>query len=219
MAPALFLLVATPVFADRWGKPGEQTYFSQNQGFRFTVLPRVLSSSSAYWLDKEEDPRKRGQAPGQRDTCVGQLERRSEDGSYVPVWRAWSWSTPWPVLALLTRDGRYVVTFDNWHAVGYGDDTVVLYGAKGEKLASFGLSDFLTQEQIAQLSVTVSSIWWGGKHRFDENETSLVLEIVKSPKPKDSRLEPEPWLIATLSLESPAAGFRVTPARPTRPRN
>ena len=211
LAVAVVLMVATPAFADSWMPPGEQTYHSQSQEFRFTVLPRVLSSTSAFWRDGKEDPRQRGQAPGQRDTCIGQLERRTEDGSYVPVWRKELVNAVAPVSALLTRDGRYVVTFDNWHMMGYGDSTVVLYGAQGEKLASFGLSDFLTQEQMAKLYRSVSSIRWGGKHHFDESEKSLVLEIVKGS-------EAEPWLIATLSLGSPSAGFRVSPARPARSR-
>jgi len=75
-------------------------------------------------------------------------------------------------------------------------------------VSSHALSDFLTKEQIAQLFVSVSSIHWGGAHRFDDTSHHLVLEIVKSETP---------WLLATLSLESPAAGFRVSPAPRDRP--
>ena len=200
---AILALAIGPVRADRWMPPGEATYVSSDQRFRLTVLPRVLSSSQAYWSDHQADPRKRGQAPGQREACVGQLERRMPDGSCALVWRRDLVNDVAPVSALVTRDGRYVATFDNWHAMGWGNSAVVLYGPEGELLASFALGDFLTKEQIAQLSHTVSSIAWGGLHRFDASEEHLILEIVKHDTP---------WLTATLSLHSPAAEPRVTPA-------
>jgi hypothetical protein len=89
---------------------------------------------------------------GKQDVCIGQLEKRAADGSHV-------------------------VTFDNWHEMGYGADVVVIYGQDGRLIASFGLDHFLSMKENAALRRSVSSIDWGGDHHFDETEKYLVLEI------------------------------------------
>jgi hypothetical protein len=41
-----------------------------------------------------------------------------------------------PVSALVSEDGAYLITFDNWHSMGYGDDVVVLYRTDGTLIHS-----------------------------------------------------------------------------------
>jgi hypothetical protein len=163
--------------ADRWGPPSDRTYLSQGQHFRFSVHPRVLSSAADYWHDYDRGPHKRGQLAGKQDVCIGQLEKRAADGSYVSVWKRELVNDVSPVTALVTTDGSNVVTFDNWHSMGYGADVVVIYGPDGQLIASFGLDHFLSMKEIAVLPRSVSSIQWGGDHHFDETEKHLVLEI------------------------------------------
>jgi hypothetical protein len=43
---------------------------------------------------------------------------------------------------------NYVVTLDNWHEVGRGDNVVAIYGPDGKLVRQLALSDFLTQQQL-----------------------------------------------------------------------
>jgi hypothetical protein len=89
-----------------------------------------------------------------------------------------------PVTALVSNDGRYMATFDNWHSTGHGDKVVVIYRSDGTVVNNLGLDDFLTEEDIESLPRSVSSIQWSGKHRFDESQGLLVLKV--SPDGKDT---------------------------------
>ena len=68
-----------------------------------------------------------------------------------------------PVEALVSDTGRYVVTFDNWHSLGYGPNVVVIYGAEGQLLRSFSLEDLLSEAELRLVFRTVSSRWWPGE--------------------------------------------------------
>ena len=91
---------------------------------------------------------------------------------------------------LVSNNGDYVVTFDNWHSVGYGDNVVAIYSANTGKLVrKLGLEDFLTESDISALPASVSSIWWPGKHRFDYSSGHLVLQVTKSTRVWDKDAE------------------------------
>ena len=62
---------------------------------------------------------------------------------------------------MVSDDGRHVVTFDNWHAVGRGDDVVAFYSA-GRQLAKYSLEQILTPQELTRVPMTVSSMWWRG---------------------------------------------------------
>ena len=189
---------ASATLADKWMPPGHTSYHSQDKQFRFDVVPRVLSSAADYWRDYDRGPHKRGQMTGKQDVCTGQLEKRAADGTYDLVWKRELVNDVSPVTALVTTDGSHVVTFDNWHSMGYGADVVVIYGPEGKLVASFGLADFLTKQQIASLPRSVSSIMWGGEHRFDEAEQHVVLQVV-AKQYEDAQRRPE-WLSVVISL-------------------
>ena len=194
-----FALSSSATLADRWMPPGPTSYYSHDRQFRFGVAPRVLSSSADYWRDYDRGPHKRGQAAGKQDVCTGQLEKRAADGSYAVVWKRELVNDVSPVTALVTADGSHVVTFDNWHSTGYGTDVVVIYGPEGRLVASRGLADFLSREQMASLQRSVSSIAWGGEHRFDETQRHVVLQVA-ADKHKDTKTAPE-WRSVVISLE------------------
>ncbi len=46
-----------------------------------------------------------------------------------------------PASALVSSDARFVVTFDNWGALGHGPHVVVIYDADGQLIRSLSLSD------------------------------------------------------------------------------
>ena len=196
---ACLAFAATPTPADSWVAPREATYYSRGREFRLRVFPRVLSSPGDYWHQYDQGPGKRGQAAGQRDVCLGQLEKQARDGSYGVVWKRTLVNDVSPVAALVTSDGSHVVTFDNWHNMGYGGDVIVIYGPEGKLVASLGLSGFLSTEQIARLPRTMSSIQWGGAHHFDETEKHLVVLVAAGNH--EGAGAPADWRSVVLSLE------------------
>lgn len=142
-----------------------------------------------------------------------------------------------PVSAIVSNDGRYFVTFDNWHSMGYGDDVVVLYRSDGSVIKKFGLEDLLTEGDVETLPHSVSSIWWGGDHYINESAGLLILKIIsnrKSPweegaqfhelkielatgrtfEPKRA-LFPQPRVFVSVEAENTNAPSDVSPGKPT----
>eukprot|EP01035_Chromulina_nebulosa_P009054 gene9054-12233_t len=69
----------------------------------------------------------------------GWLERRDAAGHWSTVWRKPLVNDVSPVSALVANDGGHVVTFDNWHSMGFGDDAVVIYGPDGAVVRAMAL--------------------------------------------------------------------------------
>ncbi len=63
-----------------------------------------------------------------------------------------------PVDLLLSNAG-YLITFDNWHNLGYGK-AVAIYGPSGKPLASWQLEQLYTRDQLDAIKKSVSSRWW-----------------------------------------------------------
>lgn len=75
-----------------------------------------------------------------RDVCTATLYERKFLVWYAPKWTAPLSNRVAPVSALVSDSGRYVVTFDNWDQVGYGDDVVAVYdGSNGTLLWKYRL--------------------------------------------------------------------------------
>jgi hypothetical protein len=85
-----------------------------------------------------------------------------------------------PVDALVSSTGQ-AVTFDNWHSVGHGSDTVVIYDAQGNVVRALALHDFLPDDYIGALPHSVSSLHWGGEHCITGGDRRLVLRVAVPP--------------------------------------
>ena len=177
----LMLPTAERVAADSWLPPMTAHYDSPDGTYRFTVIPRKLGSTLGYFLDLKNDTPLPGQDPTGPFFCRGILATKDADGGYRVVWETALSNTVSPVHALVAPEGRYVVTFDNWHHVGYGDNVVIIYGPGGRMIREFGLADLMSEEMVRMLPRSVSSIWWGGDHHIEDGET-LVLSIVANGK-------------------------------------
>lgn len=63
-----------------------------------------------------------------------------------------------PVEAVLLDDGS-LMTFDNWHNMGYGK-VVVLYDRAGKVVWSHELEDVFSEDLLRSIPHSVSSRWW-----------------------------------------------------------
>ena len=155
ISAALAVALAGFAAADSWLAATEQDYYSASEAYYLHVVPGNASTP----------------AQGTLYMALGR------EGNYVEDWSRWLENPTAPHKVLVSDDGRYVVTFDEWGGVGYGPNVVVVYGPGGQTLWKFALEDLLTEEEIAAVPHTVSSRWWGGEHYFDEEAGDLVLAV------------------------------------------
>lgn len=164
---AASVAVPTPGYGDRWNLPVTRTFHSANLRYRLVITPRQIESQLAYF---------EGRVP------AGSVGPSARFGSRHVIGYTTERTFPLlndvsPVNALLDNRGHYVVTFDNWHSIGLGDDVVVIYRSNGQLIRKYGLEELLTDSDILLLSRTSSSLLWGGPHRIDERAGELVLTI------------------------------------------
>ena len=154
---------AAPAPADSWIAPYEQDYYSANKAYYLHVVPG-------------------DGAPHARGTLNEAARREGDD---LRVWSAELLNPAAPHKVLVADSGEYVVTFDDWGRVGYGDNVVVIYGAEGDVVKNFALEDLLTEEEIADVPHSTSSRWWGDEHYLDEAAGVVVLLVVAGPPEPD----------------------------------
>lgn len=179
----ILLMVTLPcsVEADSWRLPEKQKYDSPNKRYYLEVTPKKLESQLSYFQDKVVG-KERASAlkEAKNNHAKGQFCVRSTFGGCSLKWNFPLVNEVAPVSAIVSNNGDYFVTFDNWHGVGYGNDVVVIYKSDGSLIKKFGLNDILTDGDIEVLPHSVSSIWWGGKHYIDEATGNLILKVVSN---------------------------------------
>lgn len=162
--PAVFrclVLVALALFpawagADDWMQPTTETTVSASGQYRVTVVPRPHAGPLA------------------------RVERLMSPGQWESVWHEALVNAVAPVSVLLADDASYLVTFDNWASVGYGEDVVVIYDRGGKLVRKLSLEQILPPERLRLVPMSVSSRWWGGKHRLVDGDRVLELQVFKS---------------------------------------
>jgi TonB family protein len=165
---------------DEWRLPTEAKFYSSNKQFRVDVVPRPVESQLQYFTDKVEGNPKPGMPPRSKLERPHATFRTRRWWGYAEVRSFPLVNEVAPVSAIVSSSGQYLVTFDNWHGLGYGNDVVVIYHTTGDLIAHLGLEDFLVEGDIDTLPRSVSSILWGGEHRIDEAKAELVLQIVSN---------------------------------------
>lgn len=194
------LLQALPAVADSWMPPTRATYLSASKDVRFTVIPRELTGQLGYFSDKVEGKEPAGQRPGSEPRARGKLERHT-GSTWTTIWEGPLANDVSPVRALVADDGAYVVTFDNWHSTGWGENVVVIYRADGSIVRSMKLADVVPEEYIRALPRSVSSLWWSGEHKLRTDRKQLILKVV-IPNRSGSIGSPRGYLDVPVDLAS-----------------
>lgn len=174
-------ILCPPSLADKWPLPQKQEFYSPNKGFCLEVVPRTLESQLKYFEDKEQGKKNAGSPSGAAiHRCRGTLYRIESDGRRTVVWSSPLSNDVAPADAIVTDAGNYVVTFDNWHSVGYGDDVLAIYDSGGTLVHKYSLEDLLG-EDVKRVEKSVSSRWWQGdkpERKIDEAKEILVVRAV-----------------------------------------
>ncbi len=148
VAVGLLSLAASATFADRWATPGSRIFASSKGEYGFKVMPPAANAPRAH------EPR-----------GGGTLFSLDEWGNEKPIWNVRLVNIP--VRALVSDDGKYVVTLDTWGGAGF-DHSLVVYGAKGKVVADFKLEELLTPAEIKKHTApTQTSRRWTHQARFE----------------------------------------------------
>ena len=99
-----------------------------------------------------------------------------------------------PHTAVITNQGRFIVTFDDWAGVGRTPNVVVVYRGTGEVVRAWSLADILSEAERKRLISSTSSTWWRG-------EVSLL----------ESRAQPATVIIQPYSPLLPIGGYKKGP--------
>lgn len=164
--------------ADSWALPDAKEFDSENKEFRFLILPRTLENQYEYFKDLVDGKKKPG-APigGEADYCKGILFKQDEQGFYQVLWQTKLVNDVAPVNALVSNDGNFVVTFDNWYSIGYGDDVVVVYGEGGGLIKKYALEELVSKYEVEKMQKSTTSRYWGGEHYIEADRERLILQI------------------------------------------
>lgn len=175
----LFVLLAPCASADTWAPPSTEITLSADGRSRVTVTPRPLAGALPYFEDKVAGSEPAGQRPGEAQVSpIARVEQQAADGSWQRRWQMPLVNDVGPTEVLLADDATYLVTFDNWHSAGYGDDVVVIYDGDGDLVRKLSLEQILPAAYVNQLPRSVSSRWWSGKHRLVDGDRMVELQIV-----------------------------------------
>ena len=183
----LFAALPRPMskaLADSWRMPKQGKYCSRNKKFCLEVTPKQLESQLKYFQDKaNQSPNAGVDKATKENLCKGKFLVRNSLGILQAKADFPLANEVAPVEAIVSDDGAYFVTFDNWHSVGYGDDVVAIYRANGSLIRKLALEEIFTQNDIGTFSESTSSRHWGRDHYFDLAKNNLILRAVTNRNP------------------------------------
>jgi hypothetical protein len=149
---AIFILFLTfigfnTIFADEWGWPTEKDYFSENGKFVAHVTPPK-------YLKKVK-------------SLVEVFEIK--DKQRVPLWQCFLGNEVAPVEVYISNDGKYVLTCNEWHKVGYGNLVVAFYSKDG-RIKSYSMEEILhLPKDISRIELSRLVPHSTASRRWDEN--------------------------------------------------
>lgn len=136
-------LPAIPSRADSWVGAQPRTFVSQDGASTALVIPASEDDPCRLYVyhENEPDPSVNGKElhsnqqmrPG--EDWIEYNKRVVEEWQHSParrlLWKLDLDNRTAPVDVFVSDEGRYVVTLDNWHAMGYGDEVAAFYHAEG----------------------------------------------------------------------------------------
>jgi hypothetical protein len=138
---------ACSTHADDWAAPRTMNVFSKSGHYFARIVPGN-SIGDTFGFAGE----KKGKF------AIAELFARQPDRSYRLVADVALLNPVAPVDALVSDNG-YLVTFDNWHNLGYGKVAAV-YGPDGKLVRAYELAELYGAKRLAQIPHSMSSRHW-----------------------------------------------------------
>ena len=92
--------------------------------------------------------------------------------------------------AVITNDGRFIVTFDDWIGVGRTSNVVVVYRGTGEFVRAWRLEDVFSEDERKKFISSTSGTWWRGDVALIENERQSPMVFI-NPETRSVLLDRE----------------------------
>ena len=165
----LAILFADKAFADIWASPETKEYYSSDSTFFVRIYPTDIPEKYYKWLRATPRKKRRFQPT---DTLVTPCYARMYkvvNGRDSLIWQQKLINRVAPVTAIVSNDGKFLVTFDNWHSMGYGVDVMAYYNEKGELIKRYMLED-ISPFPINTYGISIYSIWWRCGQEFIDNQ-------------------------------------------------
>jgi hypothetical protein len=165
----IFIASFQTLSADFWLPSEIRRYFSDNHLYYLEIYPAQIPDKYYEW--KSAKPKKKSKFTAKDTTiiqCCAKLYKVSENDT-TQVWERNLVNRFAPVDAVVSNDGQYVVTFDNWYHVGYGADVMVVYNHNGDLRKMYSLQD-ISPFPVNDYLRSVSSIHWRQDAKFLSNE-------------------------------------------------
>lgn len=169
------MAIASPAVADSWPMPRAQMATSPDGQIRITIIPAPIDSQLAYF-ETEVEAQSSGK-PVERQAPLATVEHLDASDGWIARSTFPLANQIAPVDMLVSDDG-HLVTFDNWHSMGHGENVVVLYAPDGEITRSLSLADFLPENYIAALPMSVSSLHWRKEVAFSGGGRKVKIAVV-----------------------------------------
>ncbi len=141
------LLLTSSGLADDWPAATTQNVFSENGRYFVRILPGESVGDSVGFSG----------APKGR-FAHAEFYARGANRAYELVADTALQNPVSPTDALVTNSG-FLVTFDNWHNLGYGK-AVAIYGPKGRLIQAYSLEQLYAPDRLSKIPRSVSSRWW-----------------------------------------------------------
>lgn len=144
---AVAVLLVLSVRGDDWPGPTIREGFSRSREFMVRVIPGASWGDTVGFKAASKGP-----------YAKAEFYRQDQTRSYRFLKEITLLNPVAPVDFLVTDSG-HLVTFDNWHNVGYGK-VAAFYGPDGSLLHAYALKDLFTAAEISLFEQSVSSIRW-----------------------------------------------------------
>lgn len=145
--------------ADSWPPPKITDYYNSDKSYFVRIVPRTVPEKYWDWLEAKPEQRKKfSPADTTIIHCHAIMYKKTKSGDSL-VWKKKLINEIAPVSAFVSNDAAFLVTFDNWHSMGYGVDVMAYYDNQGNLIKRHMLED-ISPFPINTYSRSVSSIWW-----------------------------------------------------------
>jgi hypothetical protein len=189
------------LIADEWIKAYKKTYISQNGIYELIIEPMFVPKNYEKEIKKRKSHPEKFLNKPMNDTitpCHAKLYKKIGSlGQPELIWDKVLVNPVAPYEAMITNDGKYVITFNDWSKLGYGENVMVVYWGNGDLLKQYRLHE-ITKLSESQLSVSVTSIWWYlGYETYSEKPDKLKVLILD----KNAKIEQRIYNLDTLKFE------------------
>ena len=108
--------------------------------------------------------------------CLATITKWSEqDRSYHFVQRVALRNPRRPLTAVITKDARFLVTFDDWCLAGETENAIVIYDLRQGTSHSHSLESFLPPSYLRTLHHSISSTFWRSDVGTEDEQKIYVL--------------------------------------------